>query len=146
MNEEETTILTISDVEELLGRPLTSVEQEYFPDYLLLAQLRVEDIICVSLDDLVAELGVEKLPIDLSLVLARFFGILGKVNGQEYGVSSKKVEDFTISFNTDKDIFGELINANSSTLAKYSHCGSQIRHGKVLTEEAYLYDGFRYIR
>lgn len=144
--EEQTTILTTSDVEELLGRSLTSVEEEYFPDYLLLSQIRLEDIICISLDDLLEELGLEKIPIDLALVLARFFGMLGNVNGQEYGVSSKKVEDFSVTFNTDKDIFGELIKSNATTLAKYSHCGSQIRHGKVLTEEAYLYDGFRYIR
>lgn len=144
--EEETTILSTEEVEELLGRSLTSVETKYFADYLSLAQIRLEDIICISLDGLMSELNVDELPIDLALVLARFFGILGKENGQDYGVSSKKVEDFSVSFNSDQDIFGELIQANATTLAKYSHCGSQIRHGKVLMEEAYLYDGFRYIR
>lgn len=138
--------LTSDEVEALLGRSLTSVESANFDLYLEIAEIRIEDILCTSLDDLLTTLGVDALPTDLQLVVARFFGGISTANGQEFGVESKKVEDFTITFNTETDIFGSLIKANATTLAKYSQCGSAIRHGKVLRQERYLYDGIRYIR
>ena len=63
--------LTSDEVEALLGRSLTSVESANFDLYLEIAEIRIEDILCTSLDDLLTTLGVDALPTDLQLVVAQ---------------------------------------------------------------------------
>lgn len=124
----------------LLGRPLTPAESAAFDDYLEIASTRVSDLICITLTDLLAELQAETLPSDLALVVARFFGAISQENQMQPAVASKKVEDFSITYNTDADIFAAVIDQNMPTLAKYSHCGCTMRHGRTLREDARYYD------
>lgn len=126
----------------LLGRTLTPAEIAAFDDYLEIASTRVEDLICISLTDLLTELQVSALPSDLALVVARFFGVISQENQAQPQVQSKRVEDFSVTYNTDADIFGACITQNMPTLAKYSHCGCTIRQGRTLREDARYYDRF----
>ncbi len=135
--------LTESEIEALLGRSLTSVESNNFDIYLDIAESRVEDLICIKLEALLEELGASELPNDLELVIARFFGNISVENNTELGVQSKKVEDFSISYDTTKTTEDAIIAQNRTTLAKYSHCGA-IEHGRTLNQDPRYYhdDGF----
>lgn len=137
------TNLTQTEVEALLGRSLSSVETSNFDLYLDIASAKVENLICTTLSELAQELGVEKLPNDLSLVVARYFGSITSDNTQEFGVSNKKVEDFSITYDQTNSIDASLAKQNQSTLAKYSHCG-KISYGKTLNHDPRYYhdDGF----
>lgn len=135
--------LTITEVEGLLGRSLTSVESDNFDVYISIAESKVEDLICIKLDPLLEELGTSEIPNDLKLVIARFFGNISVENNVELGVQSKKVEDFSISYDTNNSPESALIAQNRTTLAKYSHCGS-VEHGQTLNQDPRYYhdDGF----
>lgn len=124
----------------LLGRTLTTAELAAFDDYLEIASTRVSDLICISLNDLMTELQVNTLPSDLALVVARFFGVISQENQAQPQVQTKRVEDFSITYNTDADIFSASITQNMPTLAKYSHCGCAIRQGRTLREDLRYYD------
>lgn len=138
-------LITQAEVAKLLGRSLTASEEDAFDEWEEIAEQRLADLLCVSsLSVLLTELSLTSLPIDLKLVLARFFGGISVENGVEIGVTSKKVEDFSITYNDAdrKNIFGTLVTANGATILKYSQC--TIRSGRTLKEEAkyYHYDRF----
>ena len=57
--------LTITEVEGLLGRSLTSVESDNFDVYISIAESKVEDLICIKLDPLLEELETSEIPNDL---------------------------------------------------------------------------------
>jgi hypothetical protein len=113
-----------------LGRSLSDSENCNFNLYLKIAKLRLSDLLCREVDEF------DPLPADLGLVLARFFGVIDEENFQKHGVANKRVEDFSITYDNAKSLFGEVVRANSATIGKYSKCGA-IRHGKV------EHDGFR---
>lgn len=88
-------LLTIQKAQTLLGRSLTSTETSAFDDWESIAESRLADLLCVQdLTKLLEILGVQSLPTELMLVLARLTVAIGVENGVEIGVSSKKVEDF----------------------------------------------------
>lgn len=133
--------LTQEETAKLLGRSLTASEVEAFDEWEAIAEARLSDLLCVPcLDELLAILSKVNLPIDLQLVLARFFGGIAVENGVEIGVTSKKVEDFSITYNDAdrKNVFGGLVTANGATILKYSQCRN-IRSGRTLKEEAKYY-------
>ena len=71
-----------------------------------------------------------KLPSDLQLVLAGLFGLITKKNKFDATVTSKQVEDFRISINTDADLDEAFMTLHSKTLSKYSVCDeAYILHG-----------------
>ncbi|MBQ1676990.1 MAG: hypothetical protein II065_06115 [Bacteroidaceae bacterium] len=91
--------LTQSEASKLLGRSLTASEVNAFDEWEEIAESRLSDLLCVaSLADLLTALGLQVLPTELKLVLARFFGGISTENGVEIGVTSKKVEDFSITY------------------------------------------------
>jgi len=117
-----------TDVVALLGRTLSQTETINFDLYLNIAKLRVNDLIC---DDI----GVlDPLPNDLALVWARFFGGMAAESAEMAagGVASKRVEDFQISYRDGHSVLADLIDKNGAILAKYSKCGSGIRHGRTI--------------
>ena len=88
--------------------------------------------------EVTAEWGFEEsssgssLPADLQAVLAGLFSLVTKKNKFDSTVSSKQVEDFRISFNTDMDLDQEFYAKYRMTLAKYSLCDiGNVQHGKV---------------
>lgn len=128
--------LTINEASILLGRSLTTTEANSFEYWEEIAESQLSDLLCVKNLD---ELGFDKLPADLALVLSRMTVGIGTENGIPLGVSSKKVEDFQINYDTAtrNDFFVNLVKVNSQTIAKYSRCG--IRYGRTLKEEARYY-------
>lgn len=128
----------------LLGRSLTTTEADSFDVWEDIAESQLSDLLCVKdLSALLEILGLEALPNDLALVLARMTVGIGTENEIPLGVSSKKVEDFQINYDTAtrNDFFANLATVNSQTLAKYSQCS--IRYGRTLREEARYYHNDR---
>lgn len=71
------------------------------------------------------------LPVDLQMVLAGLFDLITKKNKYDGTISSKQVEDFRISFNTEVDLDDAFYNKYSKTLSRYSICNiGNIKHGK----------------
>lgn len=136
--------LTIEKAQTLLGRSLTPTETSAFDDWESIAESRLADLLCVQdLEELLEILGVQSLPTELLLVLARFTVAIGVENGVEIGVSSKKVEDFSITYNDDrKNFYANTVSENGTTIAKYSQCS--IRYGRTLKDEARYYHNDRF--
>lgn len=112
----------------LLGRPLSTVEQENYDLYLSIAILRLDDLLCIKIEDM------EAIPADLMLLIARCFAtILQEQNDAAgHGINRKQVEDFSISYFEDPDSPMVLfVKQNSATIEKYGQCQAPIRSGKV---------------
>ena len=138
--------LTQSEASKLLGRSLTTTEAKSFDMWEQIAESRLSDLLCVaSLADLLTALGVQVLPTELKLVLARFFGGISAENGVEIGVTSKKVEDFSITYDEKErnNVFGNIVTANGTAILKYSQC-KWLRSGRTLKEEAKYYHHDRF--
>ena len=120
--------LTQEQVTQLLGRSLSTTETTNFDLYLNIAKLRLEDLTCLKIDELA------EMPDDLALVWARFFGVMSAeaTEMQSSGVASKRVEDFQIAYRDDHSVLLDLIDRNGAIIAKYSACGSGIRHGRTI--------------
>lgn len=133
--------LTQQEASKLLGRSLTTAETNAFSEWESIAESRLADLLCVgSLSEFLTIMGLTDLPTELKLVLARFFGAIGAENSVEIGVTSKKVEDFSITYNDSdtKNLFGNLVTANGGTILKYTQCKGQ-RSGRTLKEESKYY-------
>ena len=123
-------VITQDDLVALLGRPLSKIEVDNFGLYLEIAILRLMDLLCLK--D-VSEL--DDMPADLMLVLARIFGVLSAESSEmaANGISQRRVEDFYITYdNNADDAYTNVVNKNSAITAKYSKCGSGIRHGRTI--------------
>ena len=109
----------------LLGRSLSTVENTNYDLYLDIAEMRLEDLLCTS------ELP-ESIPADLQLLIARCFATIASEQKafSELGVSNKKVEDFSISFEAEaKAPMTLFVEQNLSIIDKYSECQASIRAG-----------------
>lgn len=138
--------LTQSEASKLLGRSLTTTEAKSFDMWEQIAESRLSDLLCVaSLADLLTVLGLQVLPTELKLVLSRFFGGISAENGVEIGVTSKKVEDFSITYDEKErnNVFGNIVTANGTAILKYSQC-KWLRSGRTLKEEAEYYHHDRF--
>lgn len=121
--------LTQDEIEAYLGRSLSTTEADNLDLYEEIATTRLLDLLCL-------EALPDPLPADLGLVLCRLFALISEENGQALGVEEKKVEDFTIRFDTEGDsLQTRWYNANKVTIDKYSSCKADIIHGKT------IYDG-----
>lgn len=112
----------------LLGRPLTEVEKTNYALYLDLAILRLDDLLCIKLEDMA------ELPADLQLLIARCFAVIPTEQKQSssYSIKSKKVEDVSITYDEAADSpMVMFVHQNASLLDKYSMCQGPIRSGKV---------------
>lgn len=126
-----TPIITKQQVEALLGRSLSTVEDTNFDLYLKIATQRLEDLLCITLTSPLAE--------GLQLLLARCFAIIGQEQSAtaNLGVKDKKVEDFSISYGDNASEPMEAFVAQNSTLInQYSECQAKIRQGKVCHEDS----------
>ena len=121
-------VLSKDEVVTLLGRPLSEVETKNFNIYLEIADLKLKDLLCLN------EFP-NPIPADLKLLLTKMFGSIKATQDfeRDNGVESKRVEDFSINYKTDKKSPMSLVLANeSATLLKYSQCSSGIMHGKTM--------------
>ena len=120
---EQTPLISRTDLEALIGRSLTQTEITNYDLYLNIAGMRVSDLVCYTLEPV--------LPADLALVVARCFDVISVENSRRAGVSSKRVEDFSITYDSSADIFGDFLKTNSATLAKYSKCQGKFESGDL---------------
>jgi hypothetical protein len=74
---------------------------------------------------------VETMPRDLQLLQAKLFALVSSMNKGNGNVRSKKVEDFSISFN-DNPVYNQFLLDNTATISKYSLCSiGNVKHGNV---------------
>jgi len=84
-----------------------------------------------------ADWGFDTMPSDLQLLLARLFDLVTKQNNLDREVNSKKIEDFTISYNHSsitmpESLMESFVSDNNATISKYSMCTiGNIQHGRV---------------
>lgn len=89
-----------------------------------LASSRLASFLC--LDELPTTGGA--LPADLAMLLANFICLMLASRGRNLRVASKKVRNFTISYDNGSaaNTFTELQQNYSDIVARYSACGSGI--------------------
>lgn len=124
-------LLTKTEIEALIGRSLTTIENTNFDLYLKIATDRLEDLLCITLTS----------PLEpvLSLLLARCFGAISSEQqaNADINITSKKVEDFSVSYG-DKDgsPMEAFVKQNANELERYSECQAKIRQGKVCHDDS----------
>lgn len=126
-----TPIITKQQIEALLGRSLSTVENTNFDTYLKIAQARLEDLLCTTL--------TYPLEPTLQLLLARCFGVITQEQSQtaNLGITSKKVEDFSVSYgDRDGSPMEAFVKQNTNELEQYSECQARIRQGKVCHDDS----------
>lgn len=120
-------IISQTDMAALLGRSLTTLEVTNYNLYLKIAIIRLEDLLCLTMPKR------PPLPVDLQMLLARCFSVIGEENNTDgKNVASKKVEDFQITYDTSstETPMSMFVRLNASVIAKYSECQGKIRSGK----------------
>ncbi len=121
-------IISQDEMAALLGRPLAEIETTNYALYLQIAILRLDDLLCIKLEDM------EEIPVDLKLLIARCFATILEEQkaSASRGITNKKVEDFSISFDADPDSpMVAFVTQNAATIDKYGQCQGPIRSGKV---------------
>lgn len=121
------TLITKTETEALLGRPLTPVENKNYALYLDLAVTKLVSLLCLS------EPPTEITDVRMKDLLAHLFGV--KTAEAEYmkrnGISAKQVEDFRVTYDgEEKTPMEALVETYASEIAALSKCGA-IRSGKV---------------
>lgn len=82
--------------------------------------------------EVTASWGFDPIPLDIQQLIAKFFNLVSSGVKADTKVTNKKVEDFSISFNVDTSAEQTLIDANASTISKYSLCSvGNVQHGGV---------------
>ncbi len=75
--------------------------------------------------------GFNGLPVDLQLLLAKLFALNTQSQTADDRVKSKKIEDFTVSYN-DQTTYDQFVMSNADVIRKYSICSmGDIQHGRV---------------
>lgn len=124
----DTPIISKTEMAALLGRPLSTIEATNYDLYLSIVILRLNDLLCIDLS------SMGDIPADLKLLVARCFATIQEEQNlaSSNGIKSKKVEDFSITYNDEVDTpMVAFVKANSATLDKYGMCQGPIRSGKV---------------
>lgn len=120
------TIISETELVALLGRPLSETESANLELYLQIAVLRLDDLLCIKLEDMA------ELPADLELLIARCFAtiVAEQTATASHGVERKQVEDFSITFDAEADSpMVAFVAQNSATIDKYGMCQGPIRSG-----------------
>lgn len=118
----------------LLGRPLSTLESDNYELYLSVAVERLNDLLCIKLADMA------DIPADLKLLIARCFQVITLEQDSviNHGVSSKKVEDFSISyFEHESNPMVDFVRLNGAVIEKYSQCQAPMRSGKVICDDCF---------
>lgn len=85
-----------------------------------------------------ADWGFDKLPSDLSQLIAELFALAAKKK-RLGSVKSKRVEDFSVTYGDRTDL-EQLVADNQTVISKYGMCGiSVIRHGSSCADHG-VYD------
>lgn len=91
-----------------------------------------DQLYSVDTIQVIASWGFDSIPQDLQQLVAKFFNLVSSGVKADTKITNKKVEDFSISFNVDASAEQTLIEANATTINKYSLCSiGNVQHGKV---------------
>ncbi len=115
-------------MESLLGRSLKEQEVNNFDLYLEIAIMRLDDLLCIKIEDL------EEIPVDLQLLIARAFAVVYQEQEAttSHGINKKQIEDFSVSYEANMSSPMEAFaEQNAGTIAKYSKCQGKIISGDV---------------
>lgn len=118
----------------LLGRSLSTIEVNNYLLYLDIAILRLNDLLCIQIE------GMENIPADLQLLLARCFTTvtMEQEATSNHGINRKQVEDFSISYFEDASSpMVDFVKQNGPTIDKYGQCQARIRSGKVINGDCF---------
>lgn len=129
-------IISKSDMAKLLGRSLSATEDTNYDMYLGIAIERIKDLLCLT------ELP-DTLPIDLQLLIARCFAVFSVEQGTTLeNIENKKVEDFSVSYNTEskETPMSRFVHLNTIAISKYSQCQAKSKSGELCYG-----DSFRFI-
>lgn len=123
-----TYLISQTDMEALLGRPLSTIERKNYALRLEIATSRLVSLLCLS------ETPEEITDARMKLLLARLFGV--QMDEAEYaaqnGIEAKQVEDFRVTYDKEAATPMEtLVKANASDIAALTQCTAKIRSGKV---------------
>lgn len=121
-------IISQEEMAGLLGRPLDEVEQANYDLYLEIALLRLDDLLCIKIEEM------SPIPADLKLVIARCFAVIKEEQGfsARRGIDKKQIEDFSISYQSDTaDPMVAFVQQNGKIIDKYGNCQGRLRSGKV---------------
>lgn len=95
---------------------------------------------CTDQDEIVINADWGLCSPSLQLLQAQLFGLISKMNNGNGNVKSKKVEDFSITFN-DNTVYDQFLMDNEGLLSKYSICNIQTTVSPdVLHRELYPLD------
>ena len=120
--------ITKAEIEALIGRSLSDLENANFALYLDLAKAQFKDLLCWCDDYICYEPNAE-----LKLLLARLFGAIEAEQKFDSNIESKQVEDFQVDYCDNPDSpMAQAIRKSSGIIAKYSRCRGGIMHGKTL--------------
>jgi len=76
----------------------------------------------------------DTMPGDLQSLVAQLFALVSSMNKGNGNVKSKKVEDFSVSFN-DNSVYNQFVIDNAATIRRYSLCNiGKVRNGKVRSD------------
>lgn len=80
--------------------------------------------------------------VELSMLQAKLFGLIGDMNNSKGLVKSKQVEDFRVTF-SDNSEYDQFVYDNQALISRYSICNiGEIKHGSVWSDYDYR---FRFI-
>lgn len=123
-----TYIISQTDMEALLGRPLSTIERKNYQLYLEIATERLVSLLCLP------ETPTEITDIRMKNLLAHIFGV--QMDEAEYtkrnGIEAKQVEDFRVTYDKEAETPMEVLVKNyASDIAALTQCKGKIRSGKV---------------
>lgn len=121
-------VLTQNEVVALLGRPLSEAEVQNFNIYSEIAELKLEDLLCLTALP-------SPIPADLKMLLAKMFGSIKATQDfeAENDIVAKKVEDFSVNYSAErKSPLAIVLSNENATISKYSQCQCGIVHGKTI--------------
>lgn len=121
-------VLTQNEVVALLGRPLSEAEAQNFNIYSEIAELKLEDLLCLKSFP-------NPIPADLKMLIAKVFGSIKATQDfeAENGIVAKKVEDFSVNYSAErKSPLTIVLSSENATISKYSQCSCGIMHGRTM--------------
>lgn len=115
INEVKRNDVVVTDYETMF---FDNLNGKYFNSIVFDCPLYKTDVITV---DASWGFGKNCMPTDLQQLIAKYFALASSGVGSNSGIKSKKVEDFSVTFD-DKTAEQRLIDDNQSVINKYSLC------------------------
>ena len=115
----------------LIGRPLSSYEEQNFTILYELTSERLNRLLNGGLD------SASEWTSGLKILFARMFKLNNSEHSANSGISSKTVDGYSVTYNKDVNYFANFQTENADLIAKYTLVATDggIRHGKTIYED-----------